>query len=316
MEKVGVAQVDHQVGFRLFEDSGIRAHLHAHDAVGWMREAVLAHGKDALSAPPRVHAALGEGAGGLVFTAGRFAGKSYGFRAYSTLELPVDEQVVVAFDDHTGRVCAIAVGSELGVRRTSALGGVAHDALAPKGSVRVAVIGSGVQAQGQLWALQAVRSITEVKLFSKTPDRKVRVAEALDQQYDFPVVSAESVEEAVAAADVVILATNSESPVLRTQWLRPDAYVATLGPKQVGRAEFAADLLAAASVITTDSVAQLNAYDPPAVAAEAGVAVAPLSQYVLAPPPAEGIRLYLSVGLAGTEPYLLQRLAQQVAAQA
>ena len=60
-----------------------------------------------------------------------------------------------------------------------------------------------------------------------------------------------------------MLATNSPEPVIEAAWIAPGRYVTTLGPKQVGRAEFGPDLVARADVAVTDSVAQTSAYDPP-----------------------------------------------------
>ncbi len=51
--------------------------------------------------------------------------------------------------------------------------------------------------------------------------------------------------------------------MIEADWIAPGAYVTTLGPKQVGRAEFGPDLVARADVAVTDSVAQSSAYDPP-----------------------------------------------------
>ena len=88
----------------------------------------------------------------------------------------------------------------------------------------------------------------------------------------------------------------------------------TLGPKQQGRAEFGLDLPETASLLVTDSLEQMGAYSPPNVlvgtphqgrltslgAVRAGEAAA------TGP---EGVSLFFSVGLAGTEAFLLDRLA-------
>ncbi len=76
-----------------------------------------------MAAPPRVFAHLG--AGRLVFTAGARTGKWFGYRSYDTFGLVLGEQVVVLHNADDGRVAAIAVGNELGPRRTGATGGVA-----------------------------------------------------------------------------------------------------------------------------------------------------------------------------------------------
>ena len=67
---------------------------------------------------------------------------------------------------------------------------------------------------------------------------------------------------ACEGAQIVILATSSHTPVLDPAWIDPGAYVTTLGPKQQGRAEFGLDLAEAASLLVTDSLDQIGAYDP------------------------------------------------------
>jgi len=93
-------------------------------------------------------------------------------------------------------------------------------------------------------------------------------------------------------------------------WLAAGTAVTTVGPKQVGRSEFGPDLPARADLIVTDSPAQLGAYDPPALLA--GADVVGLGAVLAGEHPgrtsAEQITLYESVGLAGTEPYLLAEL--------
>jgi len=107
-----------------------------------------------------------------------------------------------------------------------------------------------------------------------------------------------------------VLATSSAVPVAEAGWLAPGTAVTTVGPKQAGRAEFGPDLPARAGVVATDSPAQLRAYEPPALLADAPAV--PLGAILTGEhpgrPDADAVTLYASVGLAGTEPYLLAEL--------
>jgi ornithine cyclodeaminase/alanine dehydrogenase-like protein (mu-crystallin family) len=115
----------------------------------------------------------------------------------------------------------------------------------------------------------------------------------------------------------VILATNSSTPVIDASWIGPGTYVTTLRPKQQGRAEFGPDLPKAASLLVTDSPEQL-AYHPPNVLVgnphqERLVSLGAGRAGQVAPAPPEGISLFLSVGLAGTEAFLLDRMVSSTA---
>jgi len=95
---------------------------------------------------------------------------------------------------------------------------------------------------------------------------------------------------------------------------------AELGPKQQGGAEFGLDLPGAAALLVTDSLDQIGAYRPPNV-----LVGTPHRQRLASlgavragevPPPGPGqISLFFSVGLAGTEAFLLNRLAAHIEAR-
>lgn len=297
----------------VLDDSDIQARLSATDAVRWMGEAIDAVHRGELVAPPRVHANLGgtdhdgthPGGADLAFTAGRMPGSWFGYRSYATL--PAD-QLVAVWDEPSGQVRAIAIGAELGARRVGAIGAVAADALAAPDAGVVAVIGTGTQAWYQLWALAAVRHLREVRVFSRDPARRAAFARRLTA---VPARVADGAKAAVEGAGIVILATDSPRPVIEADWIGPGTYVSTLGPKQLGRAEFGLDLPAAAALLVTDSPAQLGAYDPPNLLAGTPhegrlVSLGAVRAGQVASTGAGA--LFFSVGLAGTEAFLLDRL--------
>lgn len=291
----------------VLHDDDIRTHLTPTMALAAIREVLQLKSAGELQCPPRLNASLDTGK--LVFTVGSTP-RWFGYRAYDTLPTTHGQQVVVAHDAETGNVSAIAVGNALGALRTGAIGGVAAQALSG-GTVRqVAVIGTGQQAATQLWALSAFAQPESIRIFSRTPDARTRFAQEVGDQFGIPTVSASSAREAVEGADCVILATNSGSPVIKTEWLIPDVVVTTLGPKQINRAEFAPDLVTDAIFVVTDSGTQLRSYDPPALMAE--TSMHELSDVVSGAikPPMMGRRVFCSVGLAGSEVHLLGSLAQ------
>jgi ornithine cyclodeaminase/alanine dehydrogenase-like protein (mu-crystallin family) len=121
------------------------------------------------------------------------------------------------------------------------------------------------------------------------------------------------VDDAAAAVrghDIVVVATSSRTRVIEAEWVSAGTAVTTLGPKQVGAAEFGPELGDAADLIVTDSPPQLAAFDPatvldPARVGSLGAVIAGDAPGRIGP---EQITLYESVGLAGTEPWLLARL--------
>jgi alanine dehydrogenase len=106
------------------------------------------------------------------------------------------------------------VGSELGARRTGALGGAAVDALAQADASSVGIIGSGVQAWTQLWAIAAVRPLTGVRIFSPTREHRETFARRVGTELELEAAPSDTAEEAVVDADLVlVLGLSSNCPL-------------------------------------------------------------------------------------------------------
>ncbi|GAA1854741.1 ornithine cyclodeaminase family protein [Asanoa iriomotensis] len=294
----------------LLTDADVAARLDAPTAVAAMRDALVAAHEGRLIAPPRASAVL-EG-GRLVMTAGHLADEWYGFRSYDTFGHADGEQLVVLHDARDGRIRAIAVGEEIGSRRTGALGGAAVDLLARPDAATVGVIGSGRQAWTQLWATAAVRPVSSVRVFSRSFARCAAFAARATAELGVAAAPVSSAAEAVRGQDLVIVATTSEQPVLSGADLAPGAHVNLVGFKQRGRAEFGPDVIARAGLIATDSPAQARSYQPP-LALPVGLLTRDLRAVAAGVLPGRSdpdeISVFLSVGLAGTEVFLLDRVA-------
>jgi ornithine cyclodeaminase len=279
-----------------------------------MRGALRAAHDGRLVAPPRASAPLDGGR--LVMTAGQLADEWYGFRSYDTFGHPAGEQLVVLHDARTGRVQAVAVGEEIGSRRTGAIGGVAVDALARPDAGRLGVLGAGRQAWTQVWAAAAVRPLREVAVHSRTPAGRDAFAARVRAELGVPARAVADPRAAVRGRDVVVLATTSPTPVISAADLDPGTHVNAVGFKQLGRSEFGLDLLDRADVLVTDSPAQARAYDPPMLAADLRYAdrLRHLGAVLAGAAPgrtdAAQVSVFCSVGLAGSEVFLLDRLAR------
>ncbi|MGS2614610.1 ornithine cyclodeaminase family protein [Micromonospora sp. LZ34] len=304
----------------LFSDREVAAALDAAATVDAMRDALRAAYAGRLVAPPRAAAPLGGGR--MVLTAGHLTGEWYGFRSYDTFGHPESEQVVVLHDGRTGAVRAVAVGEELGSRRTGGLGGVAVDALARPDAATLGVVGSGRQAWTQVWAAAAVRPLREVTVHSRSAARREAFAARVRAELGVRARAVDSARAAVRDRDVVVLATTSPTPVLDAANLRPGTHVNAVGFKQRDRAEFGTDLLDVADLLVTDSPAQAHAYAPPMLAAHPPYADrlvdlgAVLAGAAAGRTGADQVSVFCSVGLAGTEVFLLDRLVRVGAAAA
>ena len=274
-------------------------------AVAKMEDALreLASGK--LVAPPRF--SLDTESGSLVFTAGAATGTEQvlGFRVYDTFHgaSTETEQIVAVFDAADGRLKGLILGHRIGELRTGALGGVAIKHLANAATPVLAVLGAGAQARAQIHAALAVREVSRVMISSRSLVRAEVLRQELLREYDLDCIVADSPREAVREADIVICATSSISPVLESEWIKAGAHVTTLGPKRFGAQELPSDFGSRCAVVTTDSLAQVEAYDR--FFLTSGPELSGLDQIVAGKIPGrthpDDITLYCSVGLAGTE---------------
>ena len=126
----------------------------------------------------------------------------------------------------TGEPLALMDGRLITEMRTAAVSAAAFSGIAPlhfeQPPTSFGIIGSGVQAKAHVEALKHVwPEMTEIRIASRKAAHAGRLAEEVGGR-------AVSVEDA-AAADVVLTATTSPTPVLQGRWLKANALVLAVG---------------------------------------------------------------------------------------
>jgi thiomorpholine-carboxylate dehydrogenase len=135
--------------------------------------------------------------------------------------IPTHHAIVVLFRPDTGEPLVTMDGRLITEMRTAAVSAVATKYLARPNASVLAILGSGAQARSHLQALRLIREFREVRVWSP------RNARTFAEQ--FHVSAAESAEEAVRGADVVVVATMSKTPVLSGGWLSPGTHINAVG---------------------------------------------------------------------------------------
>ena len=151
---------------------------------------------------------------------------------------------------------ALMSANALGALRTGAASGLATKYMARPDAATVGVIGSGNQARTQLAAVCCVRSIRQAWVFSRTPERREGFAKEMSESLNVPVTAVESVEAAVAEADIVVTITNSREPVLRGETLRPGMHVNAAGSNHWIRRELDDAAVGRSDLIVVDDLPQ------------------------------------------------------------
>jgi ornithine cyclodeaminase/alanine dehydrogenase-like protein (mu-crystallin family) len=135
---------------------------------------------------------------------------------------------VLLFDTEYGRLIGILDASTITALRTAAVTAVATRLLARPDARTLALLGAGVQAETHLESISLVRSIDEVRVWSRSGDRAHRFAEKFAEA-GTRIVVCPTAREAVDGADVVCTVTSSREPVLYGDWIAPGSHVNAVG---------------------------------------------------------------------------------------
>ncbi len=187
--------------------------------------------------------------------------------------LPTVTALVIGVDTETGEPKAVIEGTLLTALRTGAASGVATKALARPDSSVMAIIGAGGQAPTQIEAVCAVRPIREVRVFDiKRELAEKLVAQMSDRLKDVRFTVADSSDEAVSGADVVVTVTTSRKPVFSADSIAPGMHINGIGAYTPEMQEIPQEIVARAKVVIDSRTGAL---------AEAGDLIIPLRNGLL-----------------------------------
>jgi alanine dehydrogenase len=188
---------------------------------------------------------------------------------------PGVEYVIVLFDRETSRIAAFVDGNLVTGFRTAATSAAALDRLAPHGPGRLAVLGSGLEASMHARAIASVRELTEVVVFSPTPERRAAFADAITRDLGVSARGVASAQEAVEGAELVLAAARSrgEEPILFGDWLKPGATIVSIGSTIPEQREIDVSVVARSDIVVCDTLEEVLEETGDMLAAEhAGIA--------------------------------------------
>lgn len=161
------------------------------------------------------------------------------------------QATLVMLDPDTGQLRALLDGGAITELRTAAASALSVRGLSNANAKSLAVLGSGVQARGHVEALRRVRDFTAIRSWSPNSNRLAEFTRALD------VEPANSAEDAVRDADVIVLATSASQPVIQRDWVKPGAHIISVGAPRPHQREMDPQLLAAARVYVDSRISAL-----------------------------------------------------------
>lgn len=208
------------------------------------------------------------------------------------------------YDQQSGELVCLIAADRLGQMRTGAVTGLAARWLALPTADRVGLFGSGWQAESQLAALAAVRPLQQALVYSRDAARRSEFARRMADQLALDVQPVDDPRQAVLDLPVVITATTSRQPVFDGQWLANDVLVCAIGSNWLNKTEIDTTVVQRSQRIVCDSIegCRREAGDF-SQALRDGLfdwsRAVELKEIVeRAEPPAGGVQLFKSVGMA------------------
>ncbi|HEY1352380.1 MAG TPA: ornithine cyclodeaminase family protein [Ktedonobacteraceae bacterium] len=224
--------------------------------------------------------------------------------------LPRSLASVLLLDALSGRTLAIMEGSWLTAVRTGAVSGLATALLARPEADVLALFGAGAQAPAQVWAMQTVRPLREVRVVNRNAEHVGQLGQTLRHLLGEacpPLRHVASAQEALDGARLVVCATTATAPLFHVQDLASGTHINAIGAFTPAMCEVDAATLARARIVVDQrAAALLEAGDLLQACAQGQIAGAEswleLGQIVSGQQPArqfpEQITCFKSVGLA------------------
>lgn len=117
------------------------------------------------------------------------------------------------------------------------------------------LLGSAGQAWAHLVAMNAVRRLRRVRIYSPNPERCGIFAERARRELGLDARAVGSAREAVEGADLVVAATNTNRSIVDGSWLAPGAHVVSIvsGDRKTPRRELDDETMRRAAVVVVHS---------------------------------------------------------------
>lgn len=166
---------------------------------------------------------------------------------------------IFLFDAKTGFPTAIL--NDKGIitdLRTAAAGAVITDFIASQFSTSVAVIGTGIQAYHQVFALGKLRQINKLSIYGRNKANSLLLKEKLTVSFpNMKINLVDSLEKTVKESEIIITTTSSKSPLIKGKWLQKGQHITAVGSDDVFKNEIDGDCFNYADNIFIDSL-ELN----------------------------------------------------------
>jgi ornithine cyclodeaminase/alanine dehydrogenase-like protein (mu-crystallin family) len=145
--------------------------------------------------------------------------------------LPSEMALLNLFDPQTGMPLAVIDATAITDMRTGAMTAIGAKHLARKDSHILGHVGARGTAYWNVRLLDRLFDFGEIRVHSRRPESRHAFAERLSHDLGKPVKATDDWESCVRGADIVVEASRlpEPKPLLRTEWIKPGAFVIPYG---------------------------------------------------------------------------------------
>ena len=150
---------------------------------------------------------------------------------------------VILIDMTNGEIIGLLNDGILQHVRVGATAGVGAKYLARSDASVLGVLGSGGMARTYTEAINSVRKLEEVRVYSPTSANREKFAEEISEKLGVRVVPCDTVQAALTDVDMVATCTDSRVPVYKSEMMRlhrPGAFLVRCRPDEMDDATFQA----------------------------------------------------------------------------
>ncbi len=166
--------------------------------------------------------------------------------------------VIILLNPKTGAPIAMMDGGFLTAMRTGSVSGIATKYMANPDAKVGAILGSGVQAETQVWAMVEAHQFEKIMVFSiDPPDAIDAFCKKMAEKHHVVFERAASAEDATRQADVLTLATSAAKPIIQYDWLKKGCHINGIGSHAPHMRELDEKTVCNARIIADDKAACL-----------------------------------------------------------
>ena len=167
---------------------------------------------------------------------------------------------ILVYASQSGVLLAEIAAENLTAIRTAASSAVATDLLARKDAECLGLFGAGRQAEAHIPAIQQVRDLSRVVVYSRDKRRREAFAERISRECDVETLPADSPKKVVTESDLLVTATTSRTPLFKGELVKKGTHVNAIGAAEPDAREIDTSLVKRSTLIVDSREQAISTY--------------------------------------------------------